>query len=110
MTDEMNEINGIERSLKIQKIEAILGDLKTGLVFFQNQIDSIQKHLEELNSLSIQDEITKPEADPKQIPLFAEVTKKAPTVRRVDSEEEKPETTVKYNIQVVGLGTTNMDF
>ena len=110
MTEEEKEIKGIERNLKIQKIEAILVDLKTGLNFFQSQIDNVQRHFEDLKSLSGEDESTRPEVDPKQIPLFTEVTKKSPTVRRVDSEEEKPETTVKYNIQVVGLGTTNMDF
>jgi len=110
MTEEQKEISGIERSLKIQKIEAILGDLKTGLTFFQNQIDNVQKYLEELKSLSVQDESPKSEADPKQIPLFAETPKKTPTVRRVDSGEEVAEKPNPYNIQVVGLGTTKLDF
>lgn len=110
MTEEEKEINGIERNLKIQKIEATLVDLKTGLNFFQSQIDNVQRHFEDLKSLLAQDKPAKSEPDPKQIPLFTEVTKKSPTVRRVDSEEETPETTAKYNIQVVGLGTTNMDF
>lgn len=110
MTEKEKEVSEIERSLKIQKIEAILVDLKTGLTFFQNQIDNVQKHLEDLRSLSVQDESPKSEVDPKQIPLFAETPKKTPTVRRVDSEEEKPEATNPYNIQVVGLGTTKLDF
>ena len=64
MTEKEKEVSGIERSLKIQKIEAILVDLKTGLTFFQNQIDNVQKHLEDLRSLSVQDESPKSEVDP----------------------------------------------
>jgi hypothetical protein len=110
MTEEEKEIKEIERSLKIQKIEAILGDLKTGLTLFQGQIDKVQKHLEDLKSLSVQDEPIKPEVDPKQIPLFTESPKRIPTVRRIDSGEEITEPPSPYNIQVVGLGTTKLDF
>lgn len=110
MNEEEKEINGIEINLKIQKIEAILGDLKTGLIFFQSQIDNVQKYLEEFKTLSTQDEPSKPGVDPKQIPLFAETPKKTPTIRRVDSEEETSEKPSPYNIQVVGLGTSRLDF
>jgi hypothetical protein len=110
MTDESKEIKEIKRKLKFDNILAVLADLKTGLTFFQSQVDKVQRQLEELKSFTGEDEQTSPEPDPKQLSLFAEVPKKSPTVRRVDSEEEKPEPPSPYNIQVVGLGTTKLDF
>jgi hypothetical protein len=107
MTEEEIET---QRNLKIEKIQGVLGDLKTGLTFFQSQIDKVEKALEELKSITNEDETIKPEVDIKQNSLSAETSKRIPTVRRVDSEEEKRETSSPYNIQVVGLGTTKIDF
>lgn len=113
MTEEEKEIKEIEGSLKIQKIEAILGELKRGLNLFQDQIDKVQKHLEDLKPLPDENGPIKPEVDPKQVPLFAEKPSRTPAVKRihlVSSKEEEPETPSPYNIQVVGLGTEKLDF
>jgi len=110
MTDESKEIKEIKRKLKFDNILAVLADLKTGLTFFQSQVDKVQSKLEELKSFTGEDDQTSPEPDPKQLSLFAEAPKKAPTVRRVDSGEEVAEKPNPYNIQVVGLGTTKLDF
>ena len=100
----------IKRKPKFDNILAVLADLKTGLTFFQSQVDKVQSELEELKSFTEEDGQASIEPNPKQIPLFAETPKKTSTVRRVDSEEEIPEPPSPYNIQVVGLGTTKLDF
>jgi hypothetical protein len=108
MTEETKEIKEIKRKPKFDNILAVLADLKTGMTFFQSQVDKVQSELEELRSFTEEDGQVSLESDPKQLPLFAETPKKTPTVRRVDSEEEVAEN--PYNIQVVGLGTTRLDF
>ena len=108
MTEETKEIKEIKRKLKFDNILAVLADLKTGLTFFQSQVDKVQGEIEELKSFTGEDVQVSLEPDPKQLSLFAETPKKTPTVRRVDSEEEVAEN--PYNIQVVGLGTTRLDF
>lgn len=110
MTEETKEIKEVETKLKFDNILAVIADLKTGLTFFRSQIDKVQSELEELKSFTGEDGQASPGPDPKQIPLFAETPKKTPTVRRVDSEEEVSEKPNPYNIQVVGLGTTKLDF
>jgi hypothetical protein len=107
MTEEETET---QKNLKIEKIQGVLGDLKTGLTFFQSQIDKVEKALEELKSTGNEDESVKLEVDIKQASIYAETSKRISAVRRVDSEEEKQETSSPYHIQVVGLGTTKIDF
>ena len=99
----------IKRKIKFDNVLAVLADLKTGMTFFQSQVDKVQSELEELRSFPEEDGQASLETDPKQLPLFAETPKKTPTIRRVDSEEEISEKPSPYNIQVVGLGTSRLD-
>lgn len=95
---------------RIDSALKVLSDLKTGLSFFQNQIDKIKSELEELKVIN---EANNPEQivkDNPQTALFVNSEKRNPTVRRSDSEDKQPESTTQYNIQVVGLGVEKLDF
>lgn len=107
MTEEEKEINGIEKRLKIERIQSILFNLKSGLALFQVEVDKIEKAIEELKDLSSKGNPPNPEVETKQVPLFAEKSSRTPTIKRINpvsSEGEKQGPENQYNIQVVGLG------
>ena len=88
---------------KIKKIENSLVEIKDTLKSLNLYVQKIENEindLSQLESLPIQE---------KDLAIQNSV-KKTPLIKRVSDEEDSESIATSYTIQVVGLGTTKVDF
>lgn len=88
---------------KIQKIENSLVEIKDALKTLNLYIQKIEKEIQELSD-SNEELMQKNTLSPQKN------IKKTPLIRRVEEQEESESVAPSYTIQVVGLGTTKVDF
>ena len=88
---------------KVKNIESSLIEIKDALKSLNLYVQKIEKDIQDLSSVEL------PISQNKE-GLLENNNKKTPLVRRVEDQEDRETVAPSYTIQVVGLGTTKVDF